>query len=111
MLTFKKFLSIINEDISTDKMITDIQTQLSQIDNQIAQRTQPLIAQKTQLQRRLGPLLKKKQQDDAIAAKKQEQQPQQQPVDQQNQMQAKQAVNTPGGSNVSTPGTAAPQFR
>ena len=111
MLTFKKFLSIINEDASTDKMVADIQAQLGQIDTQIAQRTQPLLAQKQQLQRRLGPLLKKKQQDDALAAKKQEQQPQ--AVDQQNQMQARPATNTPGSGQAATPGSAmaAPQIR
>ena len=51
MLTFKDFLSIINEDASVDKMVADIQTAIGNIDTQLNQRTQPLINQKIQLQK------------------------------------------------------------
>jgi len=103
MLTFKKFLSIIDEDVAIDKMVIDIQTAISQIDNQINQRTQPLLAQKQQLQRRLGPILKKKQQEDAKTAKEQPQQG----TNQQNPMLARTATTTPGSPGAATPGSMA----
>lgn len=103
MLTLKKFLSIINEGASIDKMVIDIQTAINNIDNQITQRTQPLITQKTQLQRRLSPLLKKKQQNDALAAKNSQQE-----LNQQKQIlkQGQQSVKTPGSTDAATPGVS-----
>ncbi|MGZ8924417.1 MAG: hypothetical protein ACXW2E_00905 [Nitrososphaeraceae archaeon] len=74
MLTFKKFLNIINEDASTDQMITNIQTSINQLDNQITQRTGPLLKQKEQLQKRLMLLMKKKQQSDVQNARQNNQQ-------------------------------------
>lgn len=102
MLTFKDFLSIINEDASVDKMVADIQTAIGNIDTQLNQRTQPLINQKIQLQKRLSPLLKKKAIDDDVAAKKVP--PGANPLAQ--PMQAAPQPATPGSSNNSTPGVA-----
>lgn len=107
MLTFKRFLCIINEDATIDKMVMDIQTAINNIDNQINMRTQPLLLQKQQLQKRLGPLLKKKQAEDANAMKQQGQPQQSHPNDvQQNQMRASSTTTTPGSNGVATPGTA-----
>ena len=77
------------------------------IDNQINIRTQPLLLQKNQLQKRLGPLLKKKQVEDANAMKQQGQTPQQQGNNpQQAPMRAGSTTTTPGSNGVATPGTA-----
>ena len=51
MLTLKTFLRILTEDASLDKLITDIQAQMGQIDTQINQRSQPLLVQKQALQK------------------------------------------------------------
>jgi hypothetical protein len=105
MLTFKQFYYII-EDASTDQAIAQVQAALGQIDTQINQRTQPLLNQKQQLQRRLGPLLKKKQDDD----KKMAVQNNQQQNIQQDQLRQQAAVpgaasgaGTPGGSATTNP--------
>ncbi len=97
MLTLKRFLSIITEDANLDKMVMDIQTAIGQIDTQINQRTQPLLTQKQQLQRRLVPLLRKKQDED----KRNQVQTQQD-----NQMNAgSNQTTTPGSSGAATPGS------
>lgn len=103
MLTFKKFLSIIEEDAAIDKQVVDIQTAIGQIDAQINQRTQQLLSQKQQLTRRLAPLLKRKQADDTKAARDANQpQNQNQQVDPNQQMQA--GITTPGSAGAATPG-------
>lgn len=109
MLTFKKFLCIINEDATVDKMVMDIQTAINNIDNQINIRTQPLLLQKNQLQKRLGPLLKKKQADDANAMKQQGQPEQQGNLNntQQTSMKAGSTTTTPGSNGAATPGSIA----
>lgn len=93
--TFKRFLDILSEDANVDKMITDLQTSLANLDSQINQRTQPLVNQKLQLQKRLAPLLKRKQAYDAKTRK-----------DAQNQenIQPKPGVITPGSTGNATPG-------
>lgn len=101
MLTFKTFLSIIEEDAAIDKQVVDIQAAIGQIDAQINQRTQQLLAQKQQLTRRLAPLLKRKQADD-IKAARDTNQPQNQHVDPNQQMQA--GVKSPGSTGAATPG-------
>lgn len=99
MLTFKQFLSIIEEDAALDKMVVDIQAAINQVDAQITQRTQQLIMTKQQLQRRLVPLLKKKQQEDQKAANK--------GTNQDNQVQTGTNTTTPGSTGQSTPGSVA----
>jgi K+-sensing histidine kinase KdpD len=94
--TLKKFLSIIEEDANVDKMVMDIQSALSQLDNQINQRTQPLLVQKQNLQKRLTPLLKKKEQDDLRMGKEQ----------QVNAQQQQQTMQPPGSNTTTTPGSA-----
>lgn len=96
MLTFKKFLDIINEDANEDQMILQLQTQLNQVESQINQQTQRLLTQKTAIQRKLNPLLKKKQ----VSAKTMDQQNPEQ------QMQAG-ATTTPGSTGAATPGSQA----
>ncbi len=105
MFTFKKFLSIIQEDANVDKMVMDIQTAISQLDTQINQRTQPLVAQKQNLQKRLVPLLKQKEQADQREGKAQQ-------INQQQQQQTMQhpgsnTTTTPGSSGAATPGGGA----
>lgn len=101
MLTFKKFLTIIEEDAAIDKQVVDIQAAIGQIDAQINQRTQQLLSQKQQLTRRLAPLLKRKQDEDNKAARDANQ-PQNQQVDPNQQMQA--GITTPGSAGAATPG-------
>lgn len=100
MFTFKNFLGIINEDANLDKMIMDIQAAIGQLDTKINQQTQPLLNQKAQLQRRLGPLLKNKQMED----KKTNAQNQQ--ANQQANQQSSNQTTTPGGTSNATPGGA-----
>jgi DNA-binding helix-hairpin-helix protein with protein kinase domain len=107
MFTFKKFLSIIQEDANVDKMVMDIQTAISQLDTQINQRTQPLVAQKQNLQKRLVPLLKKKEQDDQRAGKEQQINQQQQQQQQNMQQPGSNTTTTPGSTGSATPGGGA----
>ncbi len=107
MLTFKNFYTILAEDASTDQMIAQIQASLGQIDTQINQRTQPLLNQKQQLQRRLAPLMKKKQDDDAKMARQNPQQMNAARGQQQPGQQALTGTTTPGGIGAGTPGATA----
>ncbi|PPD55752.1 MAG: hypothetical protein CTY12_00400 [Methylotenera sp.] len=102
MLTFKKFLTIIEEDAAIDKQVVDIQAAIGQIDAQINQHTQQLLSQKQQLTRRLAPLLKRKQDDDTKAARDANQPQNQQQVDPNQQMQS--GITTPGSAGAATPG-------
>lgn len=98
MLTFKVFLRIINENSDIEGAIAQIQQQMGMIDSQINQRTQSLIAQKNQLQKKLVPLLKRKEQEQ----KNMNNQPQNQ--DQNQPMQANNQTTTPGSAGNATPG-------
>lgn len=91
-LTFKDFFYIM-EDGEQD--IARIMAEISAIDVQLAQRTAPLIARKTQLSKQL--IMKQKQ-----AGQQAQQQPGQ-------PMQAGTTTTTPGSAGASTPGGGVPQ--
>ena len=103
-LSFLEFLGIVNEDAASD--VVQLQTKIGAIDAMINQRTQPLLQQKTQLQKMLA--IKQKQQQDEVKRAGNTATPQQ-PVNgaQQPAMTANRTT-TPGGSGSGTPGGQAP---
>jgi hypothetical protein len=110
-ITFKEFLTLTLENDQINKMVSDTQAQLSQIDSTINQRTQSLLAQKTQLQRKFSQLLKQKQAADNADQQKnkqnQQQQNQQQKNQQQQQQQNQQQQNQQGNIGMMAPGNNA----
>lgn len=98
-LSFKDFLAIIAEDTQQD--IAKIQSDISMIDAQIAQRTTPLNARKIALQKMLA--LKQRQ---AQAEEKQKGTSTMQSDQQQGQAAPGNQTTTPGGSGSATPGGA-----
>jgi hypothetical protein len=99
-LSFKQFLSIVQEDAQQD--VNKLMADISLIDTQINQRTAPLITRKAQLQKLLA--LKQKQ---AQAQQAQDAKTSQDPS---GEMQSGTRTTTPGGTGSSTPG-GAPSLR
>lgn len=97
-LSFKQFLSIIDEDVQQD--VNKLMADISMLDTQIAQRTQPLVTRKLQLQKMLA--IKQKQ--------AQAQQKRDGNEEQTKEMSARTQTTTPGGSGTATPG-GAPSLR
>lgn len=95
-LSFKQFLSIMDEDIQQD--VNKLMADISMIDTQISQRTQPLAARKAQLQKLLA--IKQKQ---AMAQQSRDSKTSQNPS---GEMQAGNQTTTPGGTSSATPGGA-----
>lgn len=100
MLSFKQYLSIMEEDVNAD--IAKISSDIALCDTQINQRIAPLQQRKMQLQKMLAV---KQKQAQADANKPGAQQPNQQ----QQPMQASNQTRTPGASDSATPG-GAPQL-
>lgn len=67
-LTFKAYLSILDEDLSSD--ITKLQGDISTIDTQITQRTNNLVQQKQRLQKMLAVKQQQKEVEDRRLAAK-----------------------------------------
>lgn len=100
-MSFKQFLEVVNEDLDGD--INKLMSDISMVDAQINQRTQPLIARKNQLTKMLAIKQKQKMVDDKRAGQQGDQQ-QGQPMQQGNR------TVTPGSSGTGTPGSStAPQ--
>jgi uncharacterized protein YecT (DUF1311 family) len=94
-LSFKQYLGVLSEDTAQD--IQKITNDISMLDAQLNQRTQPLIARKTQLQK----MLAIKQQQKAVEDKRtNSQQPTSSTSPSSNQ------TTTPGSSGAATPGSA-----
>lgn len=91
-LKFSQFLGMVNEDVSQE--LERLQADIAAIDAQIAQRTQPLVNRKAQLQKMLAV---KQKQADATA--------QRQPQGQQGQQPQSNAASSPGSSGAGTPGS------
>lgn len=94
-LTFKDFLSIVNEDAAADVM--KLQAEIGAVDAQLNQRTQPLMQRKQQLQKLLM-IKQKQQQAEQAKAGNTATDPNAQ------QAQAGNATTTPGGTGSGTPG-------
>lgn len=92
-ITFKQFVHTINEGTAED--ISKLQADISMIDTTIAQRTAPLNARKTQLQK----LLMQKQKQQQAEAKR--------APEQQGQAPSTTTTTTPGSTGSATPGSAA----
>lgn len=90
-LTFGKFMAILE---FADGDITKIQAELSNIDQQIAQRTGPLLARKNTLTKQLANM----QRQAATQQQSQQNQPAGNPS----------TTTTPGGSQNATPGVGQP---
>ena len=89
-LTFKSFLSIIEEDLGGD--ISKLQADISMLDTEITKRTQPLLLKKAQLQKMLAVKQKQHQVDDKTTDKNTDGQ------------QSGSQTTTPGSSGAATPG-------
>lgn len=99
-LSFKQFLCKLDEDLQQD--IDKLMADISMVDTQISQRTQPLLARKNQMMKMLAIKQRQKQVEDKRNAQSgsDASQTQGQPGAQSNQMV------TPGSSGSSTPGSA-----
>lgn len=101
-LTFKQYVSIVNEDI--DQEVQKLQSDISMIDASIQARTAPLIQRKNQLQKLL-----------AIKTKQQQEEQKKTANSNGNNAQTPQAgtpgsmTATPGSSGAQTPGSGAAQ--
>lgn len=102
-ITFKEYVELTTENEQLDKAVADLQAQIGQLDTTINQRTQSLINQKAQIQRRYAQLLKQKQAADRSEEQKQRQLKSQQPTDNKPAQVGNQAV-TPGSAGANTPG-------
>lgn len=98
-LTFKDYLTIVNEDTSAD--VVKLQADIGAIDAQINQRTQPLVQRKTQLQKLL--MIKQQQQQAEAAKAGQDPNAAQNPNSTQPPATANKTT-TPGGTGTGTPG-------
>lgn len=94
-LTFKDFLRILDEDLSSDVM--KLQADLSMIDTLIQTRTNPLLQQKIRLQKMLAIKQKQQQAEEKSSPTKPEAQ-------QQQQQQTGSQTTTPGSTGASMAG-------